>query len=270
MKNIKKMFLESSFSKVFSIIKKNPIKYIYTIILDFIFLALIVFIGSSLGSLIPTNPQQLMDFFKAKSNILLFSLIYASIYYLLIIFIYSITKLTILKLIKSLYEKSKLNIKGLKKFYSLNILMFFILFSFTLILLIILSLVLKRDFLKYLILILLIPFVFFLYSLINIIHTIFIRGAKKDIIKKSLDITFSRISKYGMFIIWDVILFSIYILFYNLINLIFRFLIFTSAESLTIYGHIYLKTFNIISIIFVYLIISFNRIYFYEKLKNVL
>lgn len=271
MKNIKRVFLESSFSKVFSIIKKNPKKYIYTILIDFIFLALIVFLGRSLNSLIPTNPQQLMGFLKAKSNILIFSLLYASLYYLLIIFIYSITKLSILKIIKSLHEKSKLNLKGLKKFYLLNILIFIIFFSTVLIVVGILSLTLKEDFLKYIILILSIPYLFFVYSIINIAHTLYIKGAKKGIIKKSISIVFNKLNKYGMFIVWDIILLFIYLLFYNIVHLIFKFTIFTNQQILNAYGNTYMKLFNILSIILFYLMIAFNRIYFYKKIdKNVL
>ena len=267
--NIKKRFVESSFLRVFSIIKKNPNIYLYTIILDFIFVALIMFIGKYFGSLIPQNPQQLMDFFKSQANLLLFSLIYASIYYLLIIFIYSITKLSILKLIK--YKKSKFSMKSLGKFYSLNISIFAIFFFTILILLWVLAAILTRDFLKYLLLILLIPLIFFVYSIINISHTLFIKNQRERIIRKSFNIAFTKIKQYGMFIVWDILLALIYLLFYNLIHLFFRFIIFSNQELLTAYGNIYLKTFNIISVIFLYIIIAFNRIYFYERIdKNVL
>lgn len=269
--NIKKRFLESYFLKVFNIIKKNPRTYFYTIILDFIFLALILFIGKYLGSLIPQDPQQLMNFFKARSNLLLFVLIYPLVYYLFIIFIYSMAKLGILNIIKSLYKKNRLSLKGLRKFYLLNISIFIILFFSALILLGILSLILKRDFLKYVVLILLIPFLFFFYSIINISHTLFIKGMKKGIIKKSFTVAFNKIPKYGTFILWNIGLTLIYLLFYNIIHLLFRFTLFTNQQLLTTYGSIYLKIFNMLSIIFIYLIIAFNRIYFYERIgENVL
>lgn len=269
--NIKKRFLTSSFLKVFKLIKKKPYIYLYTIILDFIFLALILLIGRYFGSLITPNIPQLMDFFKSQANLLIVTLVYASVYYLLIIFIYSIVKLSILQLINSIYKKSKFTMKGFGKFYSLNIGLFVIFFSFALITLTILALVLRRDFLKYLILVLLIPFLFFVYSLINIAHTLHIQGVKKGIIKKSFSIAFNKINKYGIFLVWDIILISIYLLFYNLIHLIFRSLVFTNRELLATYSSTYLKAFNIISIIFIYLIVAFNRIYFQERInKNVL
>ncbi len=270
MKNIKKVFLESSFSKVFNTIKQNPHKYLYTLVLDFIFLALIVLIGKALGSLIPQDPQQIMGLLKAKSNLVLFSLIYIALYYLLIIFIYSIAKLSILNIIKSLYEKNKLNLKRLGKFYSLNISIFALFFFAALIILGILTLTLERDFIKYIVLILLIPFLFFLYSIINISHILFIQGTRKGIIKKSFDIAFNKIDRYGMFVVWNIILTLLYSLLYNIISFFFKAFIFTNQEMLTSYGDIYSKIINIISIIFIYLVISFNRIYFYERLKNVL
>ena len=305
--NIKKRFVESSFYRVYHLIKKNPNIYLYTIILDFIFLALLISIGKYFGSFIPQDPQQIIALFKTQTNLLLFVFIYPLLYYLFVIFIYSITKLSILNLIKSLYKKHKFTLKGLGKFYLLNILIFIIFFFVALIVLGILALILRRDFLKYVILILSIPFLFFIYSIINISHTLFIKllnpkdskgfrseaskpfrkskafskrlgnsknfqsNIRKQTIKKSLNITFNKINKYGMFIIWNIILILIYLLFYNIIHLIFRFLIFTNKEILTAYGSTYLKIFNIVSIIFIYLIIAFNRIYFYERIdKNVL
>jgi len=271
MKKIKRLFLESSFLKVFNIIKKNPNIYFYTIILDFILLAVIISIGKYFGSLIPQDPQQLMNLFKTSTNLLLFVFGYPLIYYLFVIFIYSITKLSILNLIKSLQEKNKFNLKGLGKFYLLNILLFIIFFLTALALLGILALILERGFLEYLVLILAIPFLFFVYSIINISHTLFIKEQKNKIIRKSFNIAFNKINKYGAFIIWNLILILTYLLLYNIIHLIFRFTIFTNQELLTTYGSIYLKIFNIISIIFIYLIISLNRIYFYKKIdKNVL
>lgn len=269
--NIKRSFSESSFLKVFSLIKKNLNIYLYTIVLDFIFLALIIFIGKYFGSLIPQDPQEIMALFKTQTNLLLFVLIYPLIYYLFAIFVYSITKLSILNLIKKLYEKNKFTLKGFGKFYLLNTLLFIIFFFTTWILFGILALILTKDFLKYLILILSIPLLFFIYSIINISHTLFIKNEKNKIIKKSFKIAFNKINNYGMFIVWNIILTLIYLLFYNIIHLIFRFFIFTNKEILTTYGSIYLKIFNIISIIFIYLIIAFNRIYFYERIdKNVL
>jgi len=271
MKNLKKLFLESTFFRVFNIIKKNPNTYLYTIVLDFIFLASLIFMGKYFGSFIPQDPQQIMALFKTQTNLLLFVFGYPLLYYLFVIFIYSITKLSILNLIKPLHEKHKFSLKGFGKFYLLNILIFIIFFFTALILLGILALILREDFLKYVVLFLLIPFLFFFYSIINISHTLFIKNKKEKIIKKSFNIAFNKINHYGMFIVWNVILILIYLLIYNIIHLIFRFTIFTNQEILTAYGSTYLKIFNIISIIFIYLIIAFNRIYFYERIdKNVL
>ncbi len=269
--NIKKRFVESSFLRVFNIIKKNPNIYLYTIILDFIFIALIMFIGKYFGSLIPQNPEQITALFKTQANLLLFVFIYPIIYYLFIIFLYSITKLSILNMINQLYEKNKFNLKGIGKFYLLNILLFVIFLFAALFLLGLLALTLQRDFIKYIALILLIPFLFFTYSMINISHTLFIRHQRKKIIRQSFNIAFNKIKRYGMFITWNLILTIIYLLFYNIIHLLFRFLIFSNKELLTAYGSVYLKAFNIISIIFIYLLIAFNRIYFYERIgENVL
>jgi len=271
MNKIKKRFLESSFFKVFSIIKNNKQTYIYTIALDLLFLALILFIGKSLGSLIPKDPTQIMAIFKTNTNLLLFVIIYPIIYYLFIIFIYSIVKLTTLNLIKPLFEKAKFTFKRLGKFYLLNLIVFLIFFFSALIILAVFALILRADFLKYVLVVLLIPFLFFLYSIINISHTLFIKDEKKKLIKKSFKIAFNKIKNYGMFITWDIILILIYLVIYNIIHLIFRFTLFANKELLANYGSAYLKIFNIVSLIVFYLIIAFNRIYFYKTIdKNVL
>jgi hypothetical protein len=268
---IKKMFLESSFLRVFSIVKKNTNIYLYTVVFDFIFLALIMFVGNYFGSFIPSDAQQIMELFKTTSSLLLFVFIYPLVYYLFVIFVYSLAKLSILNLIKSLYDGGKFNIKRFWRFYLLNIVFFVIFFFSALILFGVLSLIFERDFLKYLILILTIPFLFFCYSIINIGHTFFIKGVEKGLVKKSFMASFNKIKKYGMFLVCDIILVLVYLLLYNIIHLILRFTIFANKEILSAYGGTYMKIFNIISLIFVYLLIAFNRIYFYElRDKNVL
>ncbi len=268
--NLKKSFLESSFLRVINIIKKNPQIYLYTITLDFIFLALVIFLGKYLGSFIPADPQQLFGFFKTTTNLLLFAIIYPVVYYLFIILIYSTIKLSILKLISQSCQKSKFSFKGIWKFYKLNILVFLDFLLIAVILATFLFLILDRTFLTYVALVLSIPFLFFIYSILNIGHTLFIKEEKK-LIKTSFKIAFKRINKYGMFIVWDAFLILLYLLFYNLIHLLFRVLIFSNQELLAKFGSVYLTTFNIISIIFVYMVLAFNRIYFFERInKNVL
>ncbi len=270
-KQIKKRFLESSFLKVLSLIKNNPNIYLYTIAFDFLFLTLILLIGKYLGSLIPQDPDQIMALFKTQTNLLIFVFLYTVVYYLFIMFIYSTVKLTMLNLIKSLYEKNKFSLNRLGKFYLLNILIFLIFTLIGLILFAIFALILTREFLIYIVVIVLIPLIFFLYSIINISHIFFIKTDEKGIIKKSFKLSFNKINKYGMFIMWDIAFIAIYLLFYNIIHLIFRFFIFSNQQMLTSYGGLYLIIFNIFSLIVFYLIIAFNRIYFYKRIgKNVL
>ena len=269
MKQLKK-FKQSSFFRVFNIIKKNPNIYLYTLVLDFIFLAVIMFIGKYFGSLIPSDPQQITELFKTQTRILVFVLIYPVVYYTFITFIYSIVKLKILNFIINLYEKRKFTLKGLGKFYLLNLSLLAIFVFTALIILGILTLLLEKEVLASITLVLLIPFLFFLYSIINISHTFFINKKEKPL-KSSFKILFTKINKYGLFIVWNLVLILIYLIFYNIIHLLLKFTIFSNQEILAAYGGIYLKTFNIISLIAIFLLIAFNRIYFYEIAgKNVL
>lgn len=262
---IKQKFLESSFLKVFKIIRENLNVYFYTIVLDFIFLALIVLVGKYLGSLIPTDPQQLMGLFKSSTNLLLFVFGYPLLYYLFVLFVYSITKLGILNLIGSLYEENRFTLKRLGKFYLLNIMLFVLFFLSAMVLLGIVALIFRRDFLNYVVLILLAVFLFFLYSVINISHTLFIKNEGDRIIRKSIDIAFNKIDKYGMFIIWNSVVILIYLVLHNLI---LRLLIFVNKDLLVSYGGVYEKIFNIVSLVVIYLIMAFNRMYFYERIDE--
>lgn len=265
---IKQKFLESYFLRVLGIIKRNFNVYFYTIILDFIFLALIFFVGKYFGSLIPSSPQELFNLFKSSTNLLLFVFLYPIAYYLFVLSVYSITKLIILNLIKSLYEENEFTLRRFGKFYLLNIMVFALFFFSALILLGILALIFKEDFLNYVVLILLAIFLFFLYSVINISHTLFIKNEGDKIIRKSINIAFNKIDRYGMFIVWNSAVVLVYLISYNLI---IRLLIFVNRDLFASYGGVYEKIFSIVSFVIIYLIIAFNRIYFYEKIdKDVL
>jgi hypothetical protein len=76
MNKFKKAFLNSSVFNALTIIKKTPNLYLYTIILDFVFLTIFIFLGKYLASFIPADAQQLMDIFKTQLNLLLLYLYY--------------------------------------------------------------------------------------------------------------------------------------------------------------------------------------------------
>ena len=269
MKNLKKKFKYSTFFRVFNIIKNKPNNYLYSLVIDFIFLAIILSVGKYLGSLLPADPEKLMAIFKTQSNLLLFVIIYPIVYYLFVIFMYSIAKLGILNYIKGFYEENKFSIKNLGKFYILNILVFLIFLTSALLIFGIIALVLQQSFLKYVVLIILVPFLFFFYSILNISHMLFTKNNKNPI-KKSFQIAFNDIKNYGAFILWDLSLLGVYFLLYNLIHLILTYTLFTNENILASIAPSYLSAFNLISMIFIYIIIAFNRIYFFERIKNVL
>jgi hypothetical protein len=114
-------------------------------------------------------------------------------------------------------------------------------------------------------------FIFFFYSTINISHTLFIHDQRKHLIKDSFKITFHKLKIYYQFIIFNIAITLIYLIIYNILHFIFKFLVTKNQQILINYGSAYLKIFQISSIIFIYLLISFNRIYFYGRInKNVL
>ncbi|MBW2988705.1 hypothetical protein KY358_00140 [Candidatus Woesearchaeota archaeon] len=271
MKKIKKMFRESSFLNVFRLIRKSPHIYLYTVIIDFIFLAFILIAGKFLGSLIPSDPARLMAVFKTQANLLLFVILYPVIFYLFVILIYSLAKLMILNIALSLYEKRRFKLQGFGKFYCLNLLLFIIFLTVALAFISLSSLIFKMDFLKYVALVFMLPFAFFSYSILNIAHTLFIKDRRSGMIRSSFKIAFHKTRAYSSFAFWSILLALSYLVIYNILHQLFRFTLFLNKDFLSAYGPLYVRIFNISSIIFVYLIIAFNRIYFLENIdKNVL
>ena len=265
MKKLKKRFVNSTFLSTLIKIEENKRTYLHTILIDFIFLALFLSIGRYIGSLIPSDPQQLLSIFKNSANLLVFAIAYPIIYYIFIIFLYSTTKLAILRLI----SKKQVSMKKIGSFFLLNLYIYLTFIIVGLLGMSVLGLIFKREFLKYILLALLIPFIFFLYSILNIAHTKFIKQETK-LFRKSFKTTFKKIKTYGTFILWNISIALAYLLVYNIIHIILRYTLFANKNILTLYGGIYVQTFNIISLIFLYFIISFNRIYFLELAKNVL
>ena len=195
-------------------------------------------------------------------------LIFTLIYYLITLLVYSFFKYSILEFIKSLFDKAEFSFKRLGQFYSLNIMIAGIFFAIMFLANFLLASV-KAQYRPFVFIFLAVPYLMFLYIIVNTSHSSFYQGASiKDAIKKGFEITFKKIKVYRETIL-------IMILFALLLWLVFfgsgylvR-LIASKNYNLYLNAYAYFKQASIIifDIVF-YFIILINRISFYAIVKE--
>ncbi len=254
--------IEPLFFKSFKLAKSSPNKVGLMVLFDLMFLVSIFalyrlsnYFAQSI--FVPTSFASFMVFF-----------ILSLIYYLIVLFVYSFFKYSILDFIKSMFDKTTFSFKRLGQFYSLNIVIAGIFFAIILVANFLLASV-QPQYRPFVFLILAIPFVLFLYVIINASHSLFYEGASmKDSIKKSFKITFTKIKIYRETIL-------IMILFALLLWLLFLgsgFLIrFIASKNYNFYlsTYIYFKQASVVifDLVF-YFIIVINRISFYALVRE--
>ena len=190
------------------------------------------------------------------------------IYYLIILFAYSFFKYSILDFIKSLFEKTEFSFKKLGQFYSLNIIIAGIFFAIMVAANFVLASI-KQTYAPFVFILMAIPYLLFLYVIINTSHSLFYEGASiKDSIKKSFSIIFTKMKIYRETILVMIIFgLFLWLLFYGSGYLL---RILTSKNySLYLSAYSYFKQASIIAFDLVfYLIILINRISFYAVIRE--
>ena len=253
---------EPLFIKSFNLAKSNPNKTGLMILFDALFLVS-AFVLKTLSDYF----SQSLVAEKTLASAIIF-IILSLIYYLIILFGYSFFKYCILDFIKSLFELAEFSFKRLGQFYSLNIIIAGIFFAIMFLLNIVLAST-KQQYQPFVFIILAVPYLLFLYVIINASHSLFYRGASiKESIKKSLDITFTKIKVYRETIL--IIIFAALIL--GLLFLGSGYLIrLIGSKNYNLYLNIYSYFEQASIIIFdivLYLVILLNRISFYSLLKE--
>ena len=251
-------FKESLFIKSFKLAKSNLNKTGLMILFDILFLISVF----ALNRLSQYFSQSIVVAQTLTSAIIL--IIFSLIYYLIVLFVYSFFKYSILDFIKSLFEKTEFSFKRIGQFYSLNIIIAGIFFAIMFLANFLLASI-KAQYRPFVFIFLAVPFLLFLYVIINISHSLFYEGDSiKDSIKKSFKITFTKIRVYKETIL-IMILFALllWLLFLGSGYLI-RFLASTNYNLyLTTYAYFKQASIIIFDIVF-YLIILINRISFYS------
>ena len=257
-----KSIKESLFLRNLKLAKSNPNKIGLMILFDVLFL-ISVYALYTLSLFF----AQTIFIEKSLSTIFIF-LIFSLTYYLIIIFAYSFFKFMILDLIKSLFDITKFSFKRLGLFYSLNIIIAGIFFAILLSFNFILASV-KQVYAPFVFLFLAIPYLLFLYIIINTSHSIFYEGASiKETIKKSFKITFTKIKIYRETILIMILFALILWLLFLGSGYLIRFIGTKNyATYLTTYKYFRHSSIIVFDVIF-YFLILINRISFYMTVKK--
>jgi len=257
-------FKESYFVKSLRLIRNNPKNIFHIILFDILFLA-------AMGIF-----TKLVEFFFLKTPLetsavtITIYLVLILLYYLALVFIWTFFKYLVLNSIKSLFKKTKLSFVNIKKFFLLNLLIFIVFFIAFFILNTTFLIGAKQEYAPYIFLIINLPLILLTYIFMNISHTLF-SGSEKPIIKGITKKTFNAMSKVKNYIaifFMNVIAIMIYFVIFYFVGLILKNTLFKGYLASVQYYNIYTIIFSVITTAFFYFIIFFNRIYFYNIIKN--
>ena len=260
---ISKWSKELLFTKTMNTIKKNKKQFFFILLLDIVMILAFTIINLIANFILPNNGMSFAAGLSSFFSIILFSLTYTLVYFLIVIAAYSFIKYCILDLIRSMSKKKKFNLYRLKAFAWLNIriigipLIAFMIFAF------IISQAIERQYASILLIILLLPVMFFYYPFLNLCHSLFYKG-KKHPIKKAIAMTFPGIRKYISIYVSSIIIIAAYWIISMIIVTILRYTLFSTEALYYAYYPGFTTVYNAITIIVLYLIFSFNRVQFYK------
>lgn len=250
---------DSLFIKSFKLAKSNLNKTGLMFLFDVLFL--VSFFGL----------QTLSRYFAQRIAIpitlisIIIFIIFSLIYYLIILFVYSFFKYSILNFIKSLFENADFSFKRLGQFYSLNIIIAGIFFAILILFNFILASI-KQSYAPFVFIFLAVPYSLFLYVIVNTAHSLFYEGTSiKDSIKRSFNITFTKIKSYREIILIMILFALLSWLLFGGSNYLFQ----KYAYRFSLTNSEYIKqAYIIIFDVVFYLMILINRISFYYIIKN--
>ena len=260
---ISKWSKELLFTKTMNTIKKNKKQFFFILLFDIVMILAFIIINSIANFILPNNGMSFATGLSSFSSIILFTLTYTLIYFLIVIAAYSFIKYCVLDLIRSMSKKKKFNLNRVKSFAWLNIRIIGIPLLAFLILTFIISMVIERQYASILVIILLLPVMFFYYPFLNLCHSLFYKD-KKHPIKKAIAMTFPGIRKYISIYVSSIMVIAAYWIISAVIVTILRYTLFSTEALYYAYYPGFTTVYNTITIIVLYLIISFNRVQFYK------
>jgi len=255
---------ESLFIKNFKLAKSNPNKTGLMVLFDVLFLISVFALNKLVQYVAPALVGTIAPTLASAVLFIVFSLIY----YLIALFAYSFFKYSILDFIKSLFEKTEFSFKRLAQFYSLNIVIAGIFFAI-MFLANFLLISIKQEYRPFVFIFLAIPYLLFLYIIVNISHSSFYEGASiQEAIKKGFRIAFTKIKVYRETILIMILVALLLWLLFLGSGYLIRLL---ASKNYTLYlnTYAYFKQASIIvfDLVF-YLVILINRISFYALIRE--
>ena len=259
-----KKIRDSYFAKIWKLMKDNPKNMINIVLFDFLFLVTAGIFYWLTGFLLSAAPK------SVSGMVIVFYLILTLLYYLILILICSFFKYLILNSLKSLFGKTKVDFKNLKKFYLLNLLIFFVLFMAFWILNGVFLIGVKEEYAAYVFLIISVPLFLIAYVFVNISHTLFSEAEKpkiKEIISKAYNFAV-EVKRYSGIFLVNIFLIAAYFILFYLIGTVLKATVFKGYLVPSWYYNAYTASFGIITTLFFYFILFFNRVYFYDIIRN--
>jgi|TARA_B100002003_G_C14050101_1_gene505791 hypothetical protein len=254
------MIKNSYFVKNFNLLKKNLDNIFLIFIFDVWFLAVLLGTSKLAEFLGPRLFSQPLESYSISPL-----LIFGIIYFIILTIIYSFFKYIVLHHINRIFWHTDLNFKRFGSFLLMNlvILISYLIIYFALNGIFLINV--KSQFTPIMLLLIIIPFVFFSYAFLNISHSLFLNFPdNKSILKKAVLMTLTKVRSYSGIYLWSAIILAVYfILFYSI-----SFLIVNNPDlSLQSY-QIYQNASKVITAIALYLLVFFNRSYFYLITKE--
>jgi len=254
-------FKKSVLFDTYKIAMKNRSKLLQIFLFDILFIIVLVIYGKLANVMFPdTMPSvtSIIAIFATAFGLTLLNL-------LIIILIYSFFKFHVIRLVSQLFSE-KTRLLSFPAFYGLNLLLFVPFFLLAIVLLFLLALVVRQEYLQnvggFVV------FIVFLlgYSAYNFAHTFFVQGYGFKSFQKSINLITKRHKYY-----FPIIGVSLFIFF--AVILILYVLVWLLGDVLRIgffqynMQAVFIVSF-IILILMLYKIIHFNRLYFFNMLKK--
>ncbi len=264
-KNIPKktnIIKDSLFARSFILLKSNPYKAGLMVLFDAMFL-ISAFGLNILGNYFAQS-LAVPASWVSSAVFIVFSLAY----YLIVLLAYSFFKYGILDFISSLSGKAGFSLKRLGQFYSLNIIIAGIFFAAMIAVNFILAGI-RQSYAPFIFIFLAVPYLLFLYAVINLSHSMFYQGASAmSSVKGGFVTAFAKMKTYRETILSMIVIsMFLWLLFYGSGYLI---RILTSKNySLYLSAYAYFKHASIaVFYIVFYTIVLINRVSFYAVIRD--
>ena len=236
----------------FKIFKDNPKKIGHILLLDIVIIAAFLLLGMLFGGIFP---EDVNAYVQASSFNAFIGFSASLIYFVIMLVLYSLAKVYILKIIKSMFEKTRINAKNTLQLFIINLVVAAILTILFFALLYISTISARAEAVVALSLIFLVLYLFFSIAFVQAAHSMFLYEDKaQEIFRKAAKFAFLKIRKYIMVYAYDLGLIIIAGIALTLLSFLLRFLVPQPY---------YIQLFNIVSLILILMIGTFNRICFF-------